>query len=62
MSLLITSYICLIISMILFTLFKNELSKKKKRYISFLVGKFFTYCKFILLRVCFFTKNKELKK
>ena len=30
MSLLITSYIRLIISMILFTLFKNELSKKRK--------------------------------
>ena len=59
MSLLITSYIRLIISMILFTLFKNELSKKRKDILAFWSANFLLIAGLFFLGFVFLQRIKN---
>ena len=59
MSLLITSYIRLIISMILFTLFKNELSKKRKDILAFWSANFLLIASLFFLGFVFLKRIKN---
>lgn len=59
MSLLITSGICLIISVILFTLFENELSEKRKDILAFWSANFLLIASLFFLGFVFLQRIKN---
>ncbi|ERT35053.1 hypothetical protein ABVN55_10315 [Fusobacterium animalis] len=59
MSLLITSGICLIISVILFTLFEYELSEKRKDILAFWSANFLLIAGLFFLRFVFLQRIKN---